>query len=64
MGGSYYKLDFSQSNDDGSAGVYAGIKFFFNSYAALDVNLNYLFTLNTGSDAKTVLVGFGLSFIL
>jgi hypothetical protein len=64
LGGQYFKSDFSDSDDKGSVGVNAGLKYFFGRKTALDFSGNYLFTLNEGQDGGVLLFAVGLSFLL
>ncbi len=64
LGAQYFKSDFSDSDDKGSVGVNAGLKYFFTKKAAFDISGNYLFTLNTEQQGGVLLFAFGLSFLL
>ena len=63
IGAQYFKQDFSNSNDNGSVGISAGLKYFFAKKTALDIS-NYLFTLNTGQQGGMLMFAVGLSFLL
>jgi hypothetical protein len=64
FGAQYFKQDFSDSEDKGSVGINAGVKFFFNKKTAFDVSGNYLFTLNEGQEGGLLYFAVGLSFLL
>ncbi|MBK7256448.1 MAG: hypothetical protein IPI01_01195 [Ignavibacteriae bacterium] len=64
VGAQYFKQDFSDSDDKGSVGVNAGVKFYFSKKTAFDVSGNYLFTLNEGQDGGMLYFAVGLSFLL
>jgi len=64
IGAAYFKNDFSDSNDKGSVGINAGLKYYFSKKVALDVSGNYLFTLNSEQEGGTLLFAVGLSFLL
>lgn len=64
VGAQYFKQDFSDSEDKGSVGVNAGVKFYFSKKAAFDVSGNYLFTLNEGQEGGMLYFAVGLSFLL
>ena len=69
LGAQYFKRDFNRpfSEDRGSAGVNAGLKYFFARKTALDFSANYLWDLNSeeqgGSNGGLILLMFGLSFL-
>ena len=63
FGGQYYKSDFSDDEDSGSAGINAGVKFYFTKKAAFDISGNYLFSLNENAEGGLILFSFGLSFL-
>jgi hypothetical protein len=66
FGAQYYKNDFKEKDDKGSAGINAGVKFFISRNAAWDFGLNYLFDLNEKSEGSSdgfLLLQIGLSFI-
>jgi hypothetical protein len=64
LGASYYKKDFSNSNDNGWLGANGGAKFFFAKRTAVDFSANYLFSLNETTKGQQLLFAFGLSFLL
>jgi hypothetical protein len=65
-GAQYYKQSFKKdfTEEPGSVGVTAGVKYYFTKRAAFDVNANYLFNLDSNVDGGTLLFAFGLSFLL
>ena len=63
FGGQFFKSDLSDDQDQGNAGVNAGVKFFFNRYAAFDVGGTYLFPLEENG-LKLILIQAGISFLL
>ncbi|MBI3111889.1 MAG: hypothetical protein HYZ01_09990 [Ignavibacteriales bacterium] len=63
FGAQYYKSDFDDEEDSGSAGINAGVKFYFTKKAAFDVSGNYLFSLNENAEGGLILISFGLSFL-
>jgi hypothetical protein len=66
FGAQFYKDNFKNEDDKGSAGINAGIKFFISRKASWDFGLNYLFDLNDkteGSPDGFLLVQIGLSFL-
>ena len=63
FGGQYYKSDFSDDEDSGSAGINAGVKFYFTKKAAFDISGNYLFSLNENAEGGLILFSFSLSFL-
>jgi hypothetical protein len=64
LGAQYFKNDFSDSEDKGSIGINAGLKYFFAKKTALDIGGNYLFTLNKDQEGGLLLFAVGLSFLL
>lgn len=64
LGAQYFKSDFSDSEDKGSVGINAGLKFYFAKKTAFDVGGNYLFTLNPDQQGGVLLFAVGLSFLL
>jgi hypothetical protein len=64
FGGAYFKNDFSNSDDKGSVGINAGLKYYISRKTAVDFSGNYLFTLNEGQEGGTLLFAVGLSFLL
>jgi len=64
LGATYFKSDFSKSDDKGSVGISAGLKYYFAKKTALDVGGNYLFTLNSEQQGGILLFAVGLSFLL
>lgn len=64
FGAQYFKQDFSNSDDKGSVGMNAGVKFYFSRKTAVDVSGNYLFTLNKDQEGGMLLFAVGLSFLL
>lgn len=63
FGAQYFKSDLSESEDNGSAGVTGGLKFFVTEKAAFDFSGNYLFDLNEGSEGGLLLFVAGISFL-
>lgn len=63
FGAQFYKSDFDDEEDSGSAGINAGVKFYFTKKAAFDVSGNYLFSLNENAEGGLILISFGLSFL-
>ncbi len=63
FGAQYFKRDLSDEDDNGSAGINGGIKFFVTEKAALDFSGNYLFDLNENSDGGFLLFAAGISFL-
>lgn len=63
FGGQYFKSDFSDEEDSGSAGINGGIKFFVSEKAAFDFSGNYLFNLNTASEGGALLFVVGVSYL-
>ncbi len=65
FGAQYFKSDFNRpfSEDKGSAGINAGVKYFFAKKTALDFSGNYLWNLNTDAKGSVILFAFGLSFL-
>lgn len=69
FGAQWFKSDFNRplSEDRGSAGVNAGMKYFFARKTALDFSLNYGWDLNPvedgGSRGGMLMFAFGLSFL-
>jgi hypothetical protein len=64
LGAEYFKSDFSNSDDKGSVGISAGLKYYFAKKTAFDVSGNYLFTLNSEQQGGMLLFAVGLSFLL
>jgi hypothetical protein len=64
IGAAYFKNDFSNSDDKGSVGISAGLKYYFAKKTAFDVSGNYLFTLNQDQQGGMILFAVGLSFLL
>ena len=64
IGAQYFKQDFNDSDDKGSVGINAGLKYFFAKKAAVDFSGNYLFTLNKDEEGGILLFAVGLSFLL
>ena len=64
VGAQYFKQDFSNTDDKGSVGINAGVKYFFSKKAAFDVSGNYLFTLNSEEKGGMLYFAVGLSFLL
>jgi len=70
FGAQWFKSDFNKpiSEDKGSAGLNAGVKYFFAKKTALDFSVNYGWDLNPveegGTRGGTLLFVFGLSFLL
>ena len=70
FGVQWFKSDFNKpiSEDNGSAGVNAGMKYFFARKTALDFSVNYGWDLNPveegGTRGGTLMFAFGLSFLL
>jgi hypothetical protein len=62
VGGQYFKSDLSDGDDNGSAGVTGGLKFFVTEKAALDFSGNYLFDLNSNTEGGLLLFAAGISF--
>ncbi len=65
FGAQYFKSDFNKpfSEDYGSAGINAGVKYFFTKKTALDFSGNYLWNLNPDVKGAYILFAFGLSFL-
>lgn len=63
LGGQFFKNDLSNDEDQGNAGVNAGVKFYFNRYTAFDVGGTYLFPLEEGG-INLFLLQAGISFLL
>jgi len=63
IGGQYFKSDLSEGDDNGSAGVTGGLKFFVTEKAALDFSGNYLFDLNKDTEGGLLLFAAGISFL-
>ena len=70
FGAQWFKADFNKpiSEDKGSAGINAGMKYFFARKTALDFSMNYGWDLNPveegGQRGGTLMFAFGLSFLL
>jgi hypothetical protein len=64
FGAQYFKSDFSNTEDKGSIGINAGLKYYFAKKTAFDVSGNYLFTLNQDQQGGVILFAVGLSFLL
>jgi hypothetical protein len=64
LGAQYFKQDFSDSDDKGSVGINAGLKYYFAKKTAIDFSGNYLFTLNEGQEGGLLMFAVGLSFLL
>jgi len=64
FGAQYFKQDFSNSDDKGSVGINAGLKYYFGKKTALDLSGNYLFTLNPDEKGGMLYFAVGLSFLL
>lgn len=64
IGAQYFKQNFDDSEDKGSVGVNAGVKFYFSKKAAFDISGNYLFTLNENQEGGMLYFAVGLSFLL
>ncbi len=63
FGAQFYKQSFKNTEDKGSVGVDAGIKFFFTRKAAFDLAGNYLFSLNKDQTGGILMFSFGLSYL-
>lgn len=63
FGAQYYKQSFKNTDDKGSVGVNAGIKYYFTRRAAFDLAGNYLFSLNKDESGGILLFSFGLSYL-
>ena len=65
FGAQYFKQSFKRpiSEDRGTAGIYAGVKFFFTKKTAFDFGGNYLFSLNQDAEGGLLLFAAGLSFL-
>jgi hypothetical protein len=63
LGAQYFKSDFNDSNDNGSAGINGGLKYYFTRKTALDISGNYLFTLNKDQEGGILMFAVGLSFL-
>ena len=70
FGAQWFKSDFNKpiSEDKGSAGLTAGLKYFFARKTALDFSVNYGWNLNTAENNETLpstlMFAFGLSFLI
>jgi len=70
FGAQWFKGDFDKplSEDKGSAGLNAGMKYFFAKKTALDFSINYGWDLNPveegGTRGGNLMFAFGLSFLL
>jgi hypothetical protein len=70
FGAQWFKSDFNKpiSEDNGSAGVNVGMKYFFARKTALDFSINYGWDLNPveqgGTRGGTLMFAFGLSFLI
>jgi hypothetical protein len=70
FGAQWFKSDFNKpiSEDNGSAGVNVGAKYFFARKTALDFSVNYGWDLNPvdegGTRGGTLMFAFGLSFLI
>jgi hypothetical protein len=63
VGAQVYRIDLTDEDETGWAGVNGGIKFYFTRSTAFDVGANYLLNLGDGARAL-ILVQMGLSFLL
>lgn len=63
VGGQLYRIDITDDDETGWAGVTGGFKFYLNPRTAFDVGANYLFGLGDSVGAL-ILVQVGLSFFL
>jgi hypothetical protein len=64
LGASFYKRDFSNSDEKGWVGANGGVKYFFTKKTAMDMSANYLTSLNSDTKGGLLLFAFGLSFLL
>jgi hypothetical protein len=64
LGASFYRRDFSNSNEKGWVGFNGGVKYFFGKKTAVDLSANYLFSLNPETKGGQLLFAFGLSFLI
>ncbi len=63
IGGQYYKPDFDNSDDKGSAGINGGLKFYLTTKAAFDISGNYIISLNEDATGGMLLFVAGISFL-
>jgi hypothetical protein len=64
LGAQYFKSDFSNSEDKGSVGVSAGLKYFFAKKAAIDFGGTYMWNLTKDVKGGTIFFSVGLSFLV
>jgi len=64
LGAQYFKSDFSNSEDKGSVGVSAGLKYFFAKKAAIDFGGTYMWNLTKDVKGGTIFFSIGLSFLV
>jgi hypothetical protein len=64
IGAQYFKQDFSNSDDKGSVGVNAGLKYFFAKKAAIDFGGTYMWNLTKDAKGGIIFFSIGLSFLV